>query len=58
MAPGQIQDGVPLLPRGFSTVQDVLEGKVRLGTLAKVIGVVTDMRAPIRSRGTGKTVVV
>ncbi|KJZ80543.1 hypothetical protein HIM_00393 [Hirsutella minnesotensis 3608] len=39
------------LPSGFTAIRDVLDGKVRAGVPVTVIGVVTDFRAPIETKG-------
>ncbi|KAK2590518.1 hypothetical protein QQS21_011804 [Conoideocrella luteorostrata] len=43
------RDGRP--PLGFAAIRDILDAKVRKGTLANVLGVVTDFRAPIPTGG-------
>ncbi|PHH88820.1 hypothetical protein CDD83_7001 [Cordyceps sp. RAO-2017] len=40
------------LPSGFITVRDVLDGKACEKSKVSVIGLVTDVRAPIQTRGT------
>ncbi|KAF5126012.1 hypothetical protein E5D57_010706 [Metarhizium anisopliae] len=39
------------LPSGFATVGDVLEGKISAGSRINLIGILTDFRAPIPTRG-------
>ncbi|KND93803.1 hypothetical protein TOPH_01771 [Tolypocladium ophioglossoides CBS 100239] len=45
------QPGNQKLPSGFVTVRDLLDGKHSVGSKVNVIGVVTDFRAPIPTRG-------
>ncbi|ODA81739.1 hypothetical protein RJ55_00242 [Drechmeria coniospora] len=40
------------LPPGFETIKDVLDGKCSAGRLVDVIGLVTDFRAPVETKGT------
>lgn len=43
----------PNLPYGFSTIQDILEGHVKVNKITSVIGVVKDQRLPIGTGGSG-----
>ncbi|PNY29712.1 Uncharacterized protein TCAP_00370, partial [Tolypocladium capitatum] len=45
------QPGNQKPPSGFVTVRDILDGKHGVGSKVNVIGVVTDFRAPIPTRG-------
>ncbi|POR35047.1 Uncharacterized protein TPAR_04760 [Tolypocladium paradoxum] len=45
------QPGSLNLPSGVVTVRDILDGKHGVGSKVNVIGVVTDFRAPIQTRG-------
>lgn len=41
------------LPAGFATVKDVLEGEIPDGARRNIMGILTDFRAPIPTRGSG-----
>lgn len=45
----------PSLPRGFTTIRDLLDGSVEDQKAASIVGVVKDYRAPIQTRGAGKS---
>lgn len=42
------------LPSGFATIRGVLEGQHATGSRVTVVGIVTDFRAPVATRGKGK----
>lgn len=44
----------PSLPGGFTNTEDILDGKVNVGSRVKAIGLVTDVRAPMPTNGAGK----
>jgi hypothetical protein len=42
------------LPKGFVSISDITEEKVKVGSLVNVIGLVKDYRAPIETSGRGR----
>lgn len=41
----------PSLPPGFVTAQDILDGNVRVHSRVNVVGVITDFRSPVPTKG-------
>lgn len=44
----------PQLPPGFTNFNDILSGHVVAQTLTNVVGLVSDFRVPVKTKGNGK----